>query len=92
MFKCALLKIAHDKYRTVKRQQAGLTNVQEMFHAARQGNAEISTLINSYSEILSPVRVLELFERIPTEVRCSKGEMKSENIVSRFPFRICRFC
>lgn len=68
MLKCALLKIAHDKYRSQKRQHNALTDINEVFHSARQGNSEISTLVNSYTEILNPVRVLELFERIPTEV------------------------
>ncbi|CAF0881239.1 unnamed protein product [Adineta ricciae] len=67
VLKCALLKIAHDKYRTQKRQHNALNEVNELFHSARQGNAEVSTLVNSYTEILNPVRVLELFERIPTE-------------------------
>jgi hypothetical protein len=68
VLKCSLLKIAHDKYRTLKRQHNPLTDIQEMFHSARQGNAEISGLTNTYTEILNPVRVLELLERIPTEV------------------------
>jgi len=62
------LKIAHDKYRTQKRQHNALTDINEVFHSARQGNSEVAALINSYTEILNPVRVLELFERIPTEV------------------------
>ncbi len=68
MLKCALLKIAHDKYRSQKRQHHALPDINEMFHSARQANLEVSTLINTYTEILNPVRVLELFERIPTEV------------------------
>ncbi len=70
VLKCALLKIAHDKYRTQKRQHNTLTDVNEVFHSARQSNSEIAGLMNSYTEILNPVRVLELFERIPTEVCC----------------------
>ncbi len=68
VLKCALLKIAHDKYRTQKRQHNSLTEITDVFHSARQGNSEIAALVNSYTEILNPVRVLELFERIPTEV------------------------
>jgi len=45
-----------------------LTDINEVFHSARQGNSEVASLVNSYTEILNPVRVLELFERIPTEV------------------------
>lgn len=70
VLKCALLKIAHDKYRVQKRQHNPLNEITEVFHSARQGNSEIASLVNSYTEILNPVRVLELFERIPTEV-CS---------------------
>ena len=68
VLKCALLKIAHDKYRAQKRQHHALTDINEIFHSARQGNADVGALVNSYTEILNPVRVLELFERIPTEV------------------------
>ncbi|CAF3739658.1 unnamed protein product [Rotaria sp. Silwood1] len=67
VLKCALLKIAHDKYRTQKRQHNTLVDINELFHSARQSNAEVGALISSYTEILNPVRVLELFERIPTE-------------------------
>ncbi|CAF1214927.1 unnamed protein product [Adineta steineri] len=67
VLKCALLKIAHDKYRTQKRQQNALTDINQIFNSARQGNPEVSALMNSYTEILNPVRVLELFERIPKE-------------------------
>ncbi len=70
VLKCALLKIAHDKYRTQKRQHNALNDIAEVFHSARQGNSEVGGLVNSYQEILNPVRVLELFERIPKEV-CS---------------------
>ena len=68
VLKCSLLKIAHDKYRIQKRQHSSLTDINELFHSARQDNLEVATLVNSYTEILNPVRVLELFERIPTEV------------------------
>ncbi|CAF1024738.1 unnamed protein product [Rotaria sordida] len=68
VLKCALLKIAHDKYRTQKRQHNALVDINELFHSARQANSEVASLINSYTEIVNPVRVLELFERIPTEV------------------------
>jgi hypothetical protein len=68
VLKCALLKIAHDKYRTQKRQHNPLTDINDIFHSAKQSNSEVGALINSYTEILNPVRVLELFERIPTEV------------------------
>lgn len=68
VIKCALLKIAHDKYRAQKRQHHALNDVTDAFHSARQGNAEVASLTSSYMEILNPVRVLELFERIPTEV------------------------
>lgn len=71
VLKCALLKIAHDKYRAQKRQHHSITDITEVFHSARQANGEIASLVNSYTEILNPVRVLELFERIPTEV-CRK--------------------
>ncbi|CAF1104132.1 unnamed protein product [Rotaria sordida] len=67
VLKCALLKIAHDKYRTQKRQHNALVDINELFHSARQANSEVASLINSYTEIVNPVRVLELFERIPTE-------------------------
>lgn len=69
VLKCSLLKIAHDKFRAQKRQHNSLTDIQEIFHSARQGNSEVGGLISSYTEILNPIRVLELFERIPTEVR-----------------------
>ena len=68
VLKCSLLKIAHDKFRAQKRQRHALTDMQEIFHSARQSNIEVGPLINSYTEILNPIRVLELFERIPTEV------------------------
>jgi hypothetical protein len=68
VLKCALLKIAHDKYRTQKWQHNALTDINELFHSAQQGNSEVASLMNSYTEILNPVRVLELFERIPTDV------------------------
>lgn len=68
VLKCALLKIAHDKYRAQKRQHHSLNDINDVFNSAKQGNAEVATLTNSYMEILNPVRVLELFERIPTEV------------------------
>ncbi|CAF0768130.1 unnamed protein product [Didymodactylos carnosus] len=67
VLKCALLKIAHDKYRSQKRQSGPLTNINEAFHSAKQTMPDVGSLINSYTEILNPVRVLELFERIPTE-------------------------
>ena len=69
VLKCSLLKIAHDKYRAQKRSHNPITTVQEMFHSARQSNPEVGPIVNSYSEILNPVRVMELFERIPQEVR-----------------------
>lgn len=72
VLKCALLKIAHDKYRAQKRQHHAVTDITEVFHSARQSNGEIASLVNTYSEILNPVRVLELFERIPTEVCLDK--------------------
>jgi len=67
VLKCSLLKIAHDKFRSQKRQQNALNDINDLFHSARQANGEISSLTNSYAEILNPVRVLELFERIPKE-------------------------
>jgi hypothetical protein len=80
VLKCALLKIAHDKYRSQKRQHHTLTDINEIFHSARQGNPEVPALVNAYTEILNPVRVLELFERIPTEVCFNKDSLTINDI------------
>jgi len=84
--KCALLKIAHDKYRAQKRQSGPLTDINEAFHSAKQSNPDVASLVNSYTEVLNPVRVLELFERIPTEVSTTIAETDSFFNCSHFSF------
>ena len=70
--KSGLLKIIHEKYRPVSSRQKVPNEVKE-FHQVMQGlgeqNKDLQPFISKAQEMLNPLKVLYLFERIPDEVR-----------------------
>lgn len=66
--KCGVLKILHDKFKVVKKNEAIVKEFVESFYIAKEYNKEIEPLINKSHEILNPLRVLYLFKNIPEEV------------------------
>lgn len=72
--KCGLLKIVHEKYRPSTTKQLPPQEVrdfQRVIQEAADGNKDLMPFIAKAQENLNPLRVLQLFERIPDEVcRC----------------------
>lgn len=69
--KCGLLKIVHEKYRPSTTKQLPPQEVrdfQRVVQEAAEGNKELLPFIGKAQENLNPLRVLQLFERIPDEV------------------------
>ncbi len=68
MKKCGVLKILHDKFKAVKKNESIVKEYVESFFVAKDYNKEIEPLINKSHEILNPLRVLYLFKNIPEDV------------------------
>jgi DNA-directed RNA polymerase III subunit RPC1 len=66
--KCGVLKILHDKFKAVKKNETIVKEFVESFFIAKEFNKEIEPLISKSHEILNPLRVLFLFKNIPEEV------------------------
>jgi DNA-directed RNA polymerase III subunit RPC1 len=66
--KCGLLKIQHDKFKANKKNEPLVKDYVESFFFAKEYNKEIEPLISKSHEILSPLKVLDLFKEIPEEV------------------------
>ena len=69
--KCGLLKILHDKYKALKKNEAIIKEHVDSFACAKEYNKEIEFLIGKSHEILNPLRVFNLFKSIPEEVSVS---------------------
>ena len=70
--KSGLLKIVHEKYRPVSAKQKTSQEVKEfrqVIQRVAEDNKELQPFINKAQETLNPLRVLQLFERIPDEVK-----------------------
>lgn len=66
--KIGMLKIVHDKYKTPRKDKDPvITEFLGSFEASKQNNKELEGLLTKTQEILSPLTVLKLFERIPEE-------------------------
>ncbi|KAG5855741.1 DNA-directed RNA polymerase III subunit RPC1 [Anguilla anguilla] len=66
--KCGLLKIIHEKYKTNKKVvDAAVLEFQQSFDIAIEHNKEVESLLTRAQENLSPLVVLNLFRRIPSE-------------------------
>ena len=68
--KCGVLKIVHDKFKAVKKNETLVKEMVESFCVAKEFNKEIEPLINKSHEILNPLKVLYLFKNIPLDVIC----------------------
>lgn len=66
--KCGVLKILHDKYKAVKKNEEMVKDMVESFCTAKEFNKELEPMINKSHEILNPLKVLFLFKNIPCEV------------------------
>jgi DNA-directed RNA polymerase III subunit RPC1 len=66
--KCGVLKILHDKFKSVKKNEAIVKEMVESFCIAKEFNKEIEPLIPKAHEILNPLQVLFLFKNIPSDV------------------------
>ena len=66
--KCGVLKIMHDKFRSAKKTDPILKEHIESFNLAKDFNKDLDPLISKSHEILTPLRVLDLFKAIPEEV------------------------
>lgn len=72
MKKSGLLKIIHEKYRPVTARQKASQEVrdfQRMIQEVAEENKELLPFVNKAQETLNPLKVLQLFVRIPDEVR-----------------------
>ena len=67
--KCGLLKILHDKFKSVKKNEEMVKEMVESFAVAKEFNKDLEPMIAKSHEILNPLKVLFLFKNIPTEVR-----------------------
>lgn len=77
--KCGTLKIVHEKYKkTRKVSDSELKDFQEAFDTAMEHNKELGNLVKTASEIINPLMVQDLFQRIPHEEIMLLG-MESEN-------------
>lgn len=66
--KCGMLKISHEKYRNVKKDDAMLREEVAAYDNVIEYNREIEPMISSsLIKILNPLEVLHLLERIPDE-------------------------
>ncbi|XP_046382382.1 DNA-directed RNA polymerase III subunit RPC1 [Ischnura elegans] len=66
--KFGMLKIVHEKYRHIKKNETVIPELIAEFSEAVEANAEIeSSLNNASAHILNPLEVLHLLERIPDE-------------------------
>lgn len=75
MKKCGLLKIVHEKYKQLKRNQHPV--VAEFLHSfddAIESNKDLEALLGKAQETMNPLVVLDLFKRIPEEV--SRGSVR----------------
>ncbi len=69
--KCGLLKIVHEKYRpstTKQKPPKEVRDFRSVIQEAAELNKELMPFIAKAQENLNPLRVLQLFERIPDEV------------------------
>ena len=72
MKKCGLLKILHEKYRLGSAHQKPPPEVQEFLlclQVVTESNREIAPHTSKAQEVLNPLRVLNLFRNIPTQVK-----------------------
>uniref|UniRef100_A0A6Q2XTY3 DNA-directed RNA polymerase subunit n=1 Tax=Esox lucius TaxID=8010 RepID=A0A6Q2XTY3_ESOLU len=66
--KCGLLKIIHEKYKTTKKVvDSVVSDFLNSFDIAIEHNKEVEGLLNRAQENMSPLVVLNLFRRIPSE-------------------------
>ncbi|XP_014677319.1 PREDICTED: DNA-directed RNA polymerase III subunit RPC1-like [Priapulus caudatus] len=65
--KCALLKIVHERFRHVKKNDAEQSEFFASFEEAIEHNKEIEGHLSKAQDILNPLIVLDLFLRIPDE-------------------------
>ena len=67
--KCGLLKISHEKFRSVKKTSDVVSEKLAEYEEAIEGNKELGAMVNSTGliQVLNPLEVLELFKRIPDE-------------------------
>uniref|UniRef100_A0A3B3S3Q8 DNA-directed RNA polymerase subunit n=1 Tax=Paramormyrops kingsleyae TaxID=1676925 RepID=A0A3B3S3Q8_9TELE len=66
--KCGLLKIIHEKYKTTKKVvDTIVSDFLQSFDIAIEHNKEVEPLLTRAQENLSPLLVLNLFRRIPSE-------------------------
>ena len=64
-----MLKILHDKFKSVKKNEVIVKEMVESFCIAKEFNKDIEPMISKAHEILNPLKVLFLFKNIPLEVR-----------------------
>ena len=66
--KCGMLKISHEKFRSVKKDNVILQNELLAYENAVQFNKEIAPMLSGgLVNMLNPLEVLHLFERIPDD-------------------------
>lgn len=66
--KCGMLKISHEKFRSVKKDNAILNEQLVAYENAAQFNREIEPMIScGLINMLNPLNILHLFEQIPDE-------------------------
>ena len=70
--KCVLLKIVHEKYRptgTKRPPPQEVREFQQVVQDVAEQNRELQPFVSKAQDNLNPLRVLQLFERIPDEVK-----------------------
>ena len=81
MKKSGLLKIVHEKYRvspSVLGKSEEAREFQRMIQGVAEENKELKPFLGKAQENLTPLRVLQLFIRIPDEVGGERGEERRE--------------
>ena len=67
--KCGLLKISHERYRSVKKTSDIIQNKLAEYEEVAENNKEMQSVVNASAliHVLNPLEVLNLFDRIPEQ-------------------------